>query len=148
MADPGTPTLISPSSGATVVGNVIVFEFTVPSDTDNNNLIFQIELDTNSTISTSSGDYKKAESRFAYDTKAYGKWEVKNAGGTYIAIPTGGVTSTYYGNDARVSLRSQDTSIFPDSETTWYWRIGVSDDMGLNPVYNQVIFGQAIFGAT
>jgi len=147
MADPGSPSLVSPSDGSRVVGNVIVFTFEVPTDSDNDILVFRIELDTNSSIDTESSDYMTAESRHAEDQKTYGHWEVKDGSGNWIDMPTGGVGSTYYGRQARVILRSQDTNVFPTRETSWYWRIGVGDGMSSAPVFNQVIFGQAIFGS-
>ena len=97
MANPTTPTLLTPSDESTVIGNVLVFTFTAPSDTDNDKLVFRVELDTVDPISSSNPNYKVYESRLSEDAKEHGTWEVDNGSGTYIAIPTGGMASTYYG---------------------------------------------------
>jgi hypothetical protein len=138
------PTLISPIESSLVYGTALTFVFSVPSDTSNKQLVFRLELDTNSTISSTNVHYKKVESRFAQDKKVNGKWEVKNGVGSYIAMPTGGVILDYYGNDAKVTIRKQDTIQFPDVETTWYWRISASN-MLLDSIYNIAVFGQSVF---
>ena len=147
MADPNAPTLSTPLDAAGIEGNVLVFVFTVPSDSDNDILVFQLEIDTNNPINTGSANYLQHESRLATDLQTNGKWEVKNAGGTYIALPTGGVDSTYYGRDAKVTIRLQDTSDYPNIDTTWYWRIGAGDGMSTSPVYNQAVYAQVIYGS-
>ena len=146
MANPTAPILVSPSDMTLVIGNHIVFVFVVPSDTDNDILVFRIELDTNNPPSSSSGSYKVNESRFSHNLKTNGNWQVKNSGGSYVQMPTGGVDSTYYGRDARVIIRKQDTPNFPDINGMWYWRISAGDGMLQAPIFNKVIFGQAIFG--
>lgn len=143
MADPNPPVLLTPHLKPGVVGNVLIFTFTVPSDPDNNKLIFRIEFDTESTIDPLHTNYKKNESRFPTDN---GTWEVKNALGTFIAMPTAGVGSTYYGNEARITLNKSYTINYPNIKTTWYWRISASDKMGPHAIFNQTIFGTAGFG--
>ena len=148
MASPGTPTLISPSNNSTVVGNVINFVFTVPSDADSDTLVFRLELDRVSPPTTSSSYYKICESRLAGDLKTNGNWQVKDSGGNYIQMPTAGITSSFYGREAKVSIRKQDTTCYPDSENVWYWRISAGDGMQHPVVFNRAIFAQAIFGVT
>jgi len=146
MANPTNPSLLTPVDTAIVVGNVLVFTFTAPSDTDNQKLVFRLELDTNNPIDSEGVNYKAFESRLSSNAKIHGTWEVDNGSGTFIAIPTGGMASTYYGNTARVKIRKQDVSSYPDIKTVWYWRIGASDAMIHPPVFNQVIFAQCRFG--
>jgi hypothetical protein len=146
MTTPGNPSLISPSNLTPVFGNIIVFSFTVPTDADNDKLVFRLEIDTNSPIDINSARYKFYESRFALDKRTYGKWQVKDSGGNWIDLPIGGVDSSFYGRDARIIIRKQEAETFPDVEGNWYWRISASDGMLRNPVYNRVVFGQAIFG--
>lgn len=146
MADPTSPSLLTPADEASVIGNVLVFTFTAPSDTDNDKLVYRVEMDTNDPINSGSGNYKLYESRLTVDQSSHGKWEVDNGTGTYIEIPTGGMASTYYGNTVRVTIRKQEVSSYPDIKTIWYWRIGASDAIVHPPVFNQVIFGQCRFG--
>jgi len=148
MATPGSPTLISPADQASVVGNVLQFVFTVPTDDDNNTLVFRIQLDTINPPSSSNPNYKVNESRYGADKKTHGKWEVKDGSGNYIDMPTGGVGSTYYGRDARVTIRKQDTVNYPDLLTDWYWRISASDQMISPVLYNIAVFGQSVFNVT
>ena len=144
MATPTSPVLLTPSNNATVHGNVLIFTFTVPTDTDNDGLVFRIELDTNSPINPLSSHYKVNESRFAMDLKTHGKWEVNNSS-VWEIIPTGGLSSDYYGKEAKITIRKQDTVNYPDISGYWYWQISASDNMITEPIYNQVIFGQCIF---
>jgi len=171
MAAPTSPVLVTPDDKASVVGNVIQFLFTVPSDTDNDLLVFRIELDTLNSFSPSNPNYKVSESRFAEDKKTNGHWQVKQhktfgensifgaevifGEGTvsacegvsnYIDIPPAGIGSSYYGKNARVILRQQDTSCFPTTESKWYWRISASDGLNSPALFNQFIFGQAVLG--
>lgn len=147
MADPNSPTLVSPGDGSDVIGNVIVFTFTVPSDSDNDKLVFRIELDTVNPPDSGNPNYKVAESRFAHDMETYGHWEVSDGASGFVDLPTAGIGSTYYGRQAKVTLRQQDTNVFPTSETTWYWRIGAGDGMSSSPVYNQCIYAQVSYGS-
>ena len=141
MADPNAPTLSTPIDGAGIEGNVLVFVFVVPTDSDNDKLVFHLEMDTNNPINTGSANYVSHESRLAADLQTNGKWEVKNAGGTYIALPTGGVDSTFYGRDAKVTIRYQDTTDYPWTDTTWYWRMSAGDGIATSPVYNHSFLG-------
>jgi len=147
MADPTSPTLLTPADSASIIGNVLVFTFTTPSDSDNDKLVYRVEMDTNAVINSGSANYKLYESRLTVNQSTHGKWEVDNGSGTYIEIPTGGMASTYYGNTARITVRKQEVSSYPDVNTTWYWRIGASDGMLDAPVFNQVCFGQCRFGS-
>jgi hypothetical protein len=144
MGTPGTPTLLTPLNASEIIGNALVFTFTIPLDPDNDKLVFRIELDTNNPISSSSTNYKKYESRFSNDKKTQGNWEIKD-GSNYITMPTGGASSTYYGNEARITILKQDAYDYPNVKTTWYWRISASDALLRLPIFNQVIFGQAVF---
>jgi hypothetical protein len=148
MANPSTPILIAPPNDSTVVGNVIVFSFTVPSDGDNDLLVFRVELDIINPPSAANPHYKVNESRFAGDLKTNGNWQVKDSGGNYIQIPTAGIGSSFYGRDARVSIRKQDTVNYPDIDSVWYWRISAGDGMSHPVVFNRAIFAQAVFGVT
>jgi len=142
MATPSSPTLITPANDAVVVGNVLVFVFSVPSDDDSDSLVFRLELDTVDPPSSSNTNYKINESRYSSNQKTHGKWEVKNGSGNYIVMPSGGVKSDYYGRDAKVTIRLRDTVNYPALNTDWYWRISASDAMMYPPVYNKVIYGR------
>lgn len=145
MADPTSPTLISPLNEAKVIGNVLEFHFNVPTDTDNDKLVFMVEMDTNSVINTESANYKKWESRLSTDNKVQGTWTVKN-GSTWETLPTGGVGSAYYSFEAKTIIVKQQVSSYPNTNTIWYFRVKCSDAALLNPVYNQVIAAQTIYG--
>jgi len=141
MADPTAPVLVTPEDYASVFGNVLVFVFTVPTDADNHDLVFRVELDTNSVINESSSDYKKYESRYF---KSNGLWEVKD-NGTYITMASGGISSSYYGADARCTLMKQrNVSTYPERNTRWYWKISASDNINC-AVFNKVVYAQAVF---
>jgi len=139
----GNITLTSPANNSLAVGNVIKFVFTVPSFSGT--LVFRIELDMKSEPISDSLRYKKNESRYSTDNKVYGKWEVKNGSGNWIEMTTAGLDTSFIGRDARVTLRKQDTTQYPDQDGTWYWKISAGNGMVNNGLYNQVIFGQAIF---
>ena len=124
----GDPTLIVPLNNADIIGNVLVFEFTVPEASSLNNLVFRLELDTVSTFN--SGNLKQYESKLSTDLKIHGTWEVKDSSDEYVSIPIGGIGPTFYNNDARVNVRLQDTTEgYPDLKTNWFWRISTSDDI-------------------
>jgi hypothetical protein len=146
MADPGIPTLLTPANEAVTIGNVLVFTFIVPTDTDNTGLVFRIELDKSNPPSSLNPNYKVNESRLALDKKSNGIWQVKNLGGTYIDMPTAGVLSDFYGRDARVIIRKQDTLNYPDSLGSWFWRISASDNITCSK-FNVAVFGQRMFCA-
>lgn len=145
MADPNVPILTTPQNNSLITGNVIVFTFDVPSDTDYDLLVFKIELDTVNPPSSSNPNYKYCESRLANDKKTQGKWEVKNVSNVYVDMPTGGVNSDFYGKSAKVTLRLQDTTCFPSGLSIWYWKISVGDGVVTVPVYNRAVFGQAVY---
>jgi len=145
MASPSAPTLLTPTNSAKVIGNILIFTFTVPTDTDNDKLVFKVEFDTNSVINPLSPNYKYNESRLSADQKVHGKWEAKNDSNVWVTLPTGGIDSTFYGNDARLTLRKQDCNGYPNSSEVWYWQMLCSDNMGQNPVFNQCIFAQVRF---
>ena len=147
MANPTNPTLLSPANQASVIGNVLVFTFTSPNDTDNDKLVYRIEIDTNNPIDSENINYNVYESRLSTDAKIHGSWEVDNGTGTYIAIPTGGMASTYYGNTVRVIIRKEYVASFLNINTTWYWNIGASDALIYPPVFNQVYLAQCRFGS-
>jgi hypothetical protein len=147
MAAPSNPILITPNDQTLLIGSALVFVFTVPFDDDNNLLVFKLELDTNNSISSSSLNYKMHESRLAVDKKINGRWEVQDGAGVYISMMSGGVGSSYYGRNAKVIIRKQDTAKFPNIETTWYWKISASDLLNVTPVFNRVVFGQGVFSS-
>jgi hypothetical protein len=144
MANPGSPTLVTPANEAFVVGNVLVFVFIVPSDDDNQRLVFRVEMDTVNPPSSSNINYKVNESRFANDNKTHGRWEVKDGSDMYVPMPTGGISSDYYGRDARVTIRKQDTLNYPNLLGNWYWRISASDSITC-ATFNRAVFGQKVF---
>jgi len=128
MADPTTPSLQTPADMAEVTGNVLEFVFTVPTDSDSDNLVFMLELDTNAIINDANPNYLFYESRLSTDQRIHGRWEVKDGGGDYIDIPTWGVDTEFYGRDARVTIRKEEvTQGYPTLNSTWYWRIAVGD---------------------
>lgn len=143
MADPTPPVLLTPYNRSHIVGNVLIFTFTVPTDADNSKLIFRIEFDTNSTINSSNPNYKVNESRFPNNN---GNWQVKNASNIFIQMPTAGVGSVYYGKEAKIILNQKYTNNYPNIDTKWYWRVSASDKMGPHAIFNQTIFATAGFG--
>ena len=144
MANPNPPVLLTPANSSKVIGNVLIFTFTIPTDSDNDKLVFRVEMDTNNPIDSGSLDYKKYESRLIANENQ-GRWEIKD-GSNYIPMPSGGVSSTYYGNEAKVYIRQQEVYSYPSLNGTWYWRVSASDNIGLHPLFNQAIFAQVIFG--
>lgn len=146
---PNDPSLQNPIDHSILVGSTLVFVFTIPTDIDNNKLVFNLELDTNSTIDFLSSNYKTIESRKSttLDLKTNGKWEVQNSVGAYIPLVQAGIGSEYYGRTAKVTMRKSDTTQFPDIETIWYWRIGASDSIVSKPYFNQVVFLQGVFSS-
>ena len=136
MADPGVPTLINPISGVQISDNTPTLSFTIPTDADNDNLVFQAELDTHNPIQTGSSDYLKYESRLGE-----GNFEYYN-GSSFVSMPTGGVDSSAYGQTAKVTVPVSDTL----RNDTWYWKISVSDSMGTVKYGTSSTFGCNIFG--
>jgi len=96
--------LVSPICG-TSEQSPVTFVWEVPIDTLGSAVHSRIELDTVNTFD--SGDLKVYESfrdsGFQYDN------------GGWISYPVTGVTSTYYGNQARIEI--------PLDTGTWYWRV-------------------------
>ena len=137
--------LVSPVNDANIVGNVLVFEFTIPTDSYNLKLVFRLALDRNNPPDPLSSHYKKHESRFSLDNKQNGIWSTWN-GSSWIQMPTGGVGSSFYGVNAKVEIRKQDTTNYPDVNLQpWYWEIS-SGEMPLHSIYNEATFGQNVFG--
>ena len=60
MALPGLPTLIEPQDSATIYDSQPSFVFTIPTDTDNNNLHFKLQIDIVNTFD--SGNLRAYES--------------------------------------------------------------------------------------
>ena len=145
MANPNSPILSNPRNRQPVTGNVITFTFDVPSDSDFDKLVFKLDIDTVDTFN--SVNLKTNESRLSADQKTNGKWEVYN-GSEFIIMPTGGIGSSYYGNEARLTIRKQDTDNFPWIDSTWYWKISAGDGMEYAPVFNQAIYAKVVFTST
>jgi len=141
---PNNPVLSTPVDQSYLFGTILTFVFTVPSDIDDNKLVFNLELDINNPINSSSSYYKTCQSRFNNGT-TNGKWEVQDGVGTYVTLPTGGIDSSYYGRTAKVTIKKQLTTQFPNIETIWYWRIGASDLLAGCQVFNRVVFAQGVF---
>ena len=137
------PVLNSPSNAATVIGNALVFTFTIPTDSNNSKLVFRVELDTINPPNYSDTNYIVYESRFS-DGGKNGTWQYQDSG-IWYTMPSGGLGSSYYGKTAKITVLKQNVVKYPSINTVWYWDIGASDNMGLNPVFNEVIFAQAIF---
>lgn len=97
------------------VGNAPYFYFTIPSDPDNNNLHFEIQVDF-------SGDFTSPILNKASKPDQAG-WEYYN-GSSWVAIPSGGVSSTYYGNQARYKVQPGDAL----SSGAYAFRIRARDD--------------------
>lgn len=96
--------LVSPLSG--VESSPITFVWTIPDNVDNKAVFFQIQVDNNSNFASPLHDKKSTvDSGFEY-------WN----GSSWVAVPTTGVTSTYYGNQARIQLT------FSVNEVV-YWRV-------------------------
>ena len=136
MANPTSPTLISPIGGVRITDNTPTLAFTIPTDADNDCLCFQVELDTAHPINPSSTDYKKYESRLSQAAWQY--WD----GAQYRDMPSAGVPSTYYGAEALVTVPN--TSRLRNG--MWYWQVSASDEMACVK-FNQGIFGEKKFCA-
>ena len=59
----GTSILQDPIESKIVYGNVLVFSFTIPTDTENKPLSFKLELDVVDPPVNSSGDYRDYRKR-------------------------------------------------------------------------------------
>jgi len=136
MANPGTPTLNSPISGVQISDNTPTLSFQIPSDSDNDDLVFQCELDTNSSINTGSSDYKKFESRYNGQDIDQGNWQY-DPGSGFESMPSGGIDSSAYTKTATMTVPASRSL----RNAIWYWRISVSDQL------STVLFGtSATFG--
>jgi len=152
MANPTAPVLQTPSDSVDIIGNVLVFTFTASSDTDNNLIVFRLELDTNNPINSLSPNYIKYESGvvgengfFLYgdleypgilnDTEyllnststggeSFDVWEFADTGDP---VPVEGIGPSDYGKTIRVKIRLQEVEDYPNLNTNWYWRISASD---------------------
>lgn len=136
MAVPGTPTLSSPIGGIMITDNTPTLNFVIPSDTDNDKLVFMIEVDTHNPIDPLSSDYLQMESR-----KGVGNWQYDSGSG-YVDIPASGVGPVAYEKSATVTI----PNIEKLRNAIWYWKISVSDQLKCG-VYNGAnsIFGQVRF---
>jgi hypothetical protein len=136
MANPGNPTLSSPIGGILITDNTPTLNFTIPSDTDNDKLVFMVEVDTHDPIDTMSSDYLQMESR-----KGVGSWQY-DPGTGYVDIPPSGVGPTAYNKSATVTIPGLDRL----RNAIWYWKISVSDQLKCG-VYNgsNSIFGQVLY---
>jgi hypothetical protein len=134
MANPSNPILNQPINAILIADNTPTLSFTIPSDADNNNLVFMIELDTQNPINPLSTDYKKFESRLDNDS-----WQYWN-GNNFATIPTGGINSSAYNQEGLFTVPASLRN------AVWYWKISTSDKAG--PAYfDQPYFEQAIFSA-
>jgi hypothetical protein len=97
-------TLVSPSNTGGSVSPV-VFVWEVPTDSVGRNVHTRIEIDTVDTFDSENLIVKKSyiDSGFEYYTDSW------------VEYPGAGVESTYYNNQARLSVSL--------SESTWYWRV-------------------------
>ena len=136
MADPTAPTLINPIGGEQISDSSPTMSFTIPTDSDNDNLVFQAEVDTNNPVQPASPNYLKYESRFLE-----GAWRYDNGSG-FVDIPAAGVGSAAYGNTATITIPQSDRL----NDGTWYWKISVSDQMGTVKFGTTATFGSNVFG--
>lgn len=81
-----------------------VFYFTIPSDSDEDSLGFRIQVDT-------TGDFTSPLLDKASSVSQTG-WEYNN-GVSWVSFPSGGVPSTYYGNQARYTVQTGDALTTP-----------------------------------
>ena len=119
MANPTNPSLNSPINGVLINDNTPSLSFLIPQDSDSNNLVFQIELDTNNPINPSSPDYRKYESRLGQ-----GSWSYWN-NSAMIELPTAGVYSEDYGKQAYFTVPSTESL----KNGIWYWKVSCSDQL-------------------
>lgn len=136
MANPGTPTLISPISGVQITDSTPTLSFTIPSDSDNDDLIFQVELDTHNPLQTASSDYLKLESRFGV-----GSWQYDTGSG-FNDVPTGGIGTTAYNKTGTVTVPVAEAL----RNDIWYWKISVSDQLTTGLFGTTSTFGCRKFG--
>ena len=136
MANPNAPVLNSPINLVRIADNTPSLSFVIPSDPDNDSLVFQVELDTNNPIYPSSTDYKKFESRLNE-----GVWQYWN-GNSYSDMPSAGVGASSYGSDALFTVPNVNRL----RNAIWYWKVSVSDQLSCC-TFNNGIFGEKKFCA-
>jgi hypothetical protein len=134
MANPTIPVLNSPISGVRITDNTPSLSFVIPSDSNNDNLVFQIEFDTNNVIDVNSSDYKIFESRLSQ-----GDWKYWN-GSSFVDMSSAGVSFEFYGNDVIFTI----PNINRLRNAIWYWRVSVSDNLTCC-VFNNGVFSQNKF---
>lgn len=103
----GAPTWVSPANGSTMSATPTLV-FTIPTGPAGN-YHFHIQLDTANTFDT--GNLRNVKTNISTTG-----WEYFN-GSTWTAFPSGGVASTYSGNEARYTVQSG------LSNATWYRRV-------------------------
>lgn len=170
MANPTIPTILDPTSGEKLYGNVLVITFTVPDDLDGDPIAFKVEIDKNNPPNSQSVNYRVFESRFAdFRNSGHGTWQLQDSNGDWFQMNSGGVTNyediqlneavntlngTFYRfwtqnlssyDNARVVLTEAHANNYINENGKYYYKIWVTDDMSFDPVFNQVIFGQAAF---
>ena len=134
--------LVTPIDNYLMVGNDLQFVFNIP--TGSGKFIFQIEFDTVESIDSAHSDYRHYESREASTiTDNQGVWEYYN-GTAWVRLATGGVNSSYAGNQARVTLWQQHSNNFLDKDINWYWKVSAATN-AVHSIYNIAVFGQFIY---
>jgi hypothetical protein len=132
MSAPSSPVLNQPINEILIVDNTPVLSFTIPTDSDSDNLVFQIELDTQNPVIPSSLDYRKFESR-----NLEGVWQYWS-GSNFVDMPRVGVSSAFYNNECLftvpIALRN----------AIWYWKVSASDNLVCSK-FNQGYFNQKRF---
>lgn len=102
------PTWVSPADG-TLISTTPTLVFTIPAGGPAGNYHFHIQLDTANTFNT--GNLRDVKTNISQTG-----WEY-NDGAQWQPFPSGGVASTYAGNQARYTVQS------PLSSATWYRRV-------------------------
>jgi len=117
MSNPSNPIANQPIGGITITDNTPTLSFTIPTDADNDKLVFEIELDTQNPINVASTDYRIYESR-----KQEGIWRYWN-GSNFENLPAIGIGSTAYNQEC---LFTVPTGL---RNAIWYWKVSVSDKL-------------------
>ena len=134
MTSPANPILNQPIGGIIVLENTPSLSFTIPTDINNDKLVFEVELDTQNPINPASSDYKKYESR-----KQQGSWIYWN-GTSFLQVPSTGVDSTAYNNECIFTVPAT------LKNGIWFWKVSVSDNVKCTK-FNQGYFEQKRFCA-
>jgi len=137
MATPSAPVLVRPTSGVKINDNTPTLVFNVPTDADNDNLVFEVEMDTATPINPSSTDYRKFESR-----SGEGVWQYWN-GSTYVEMPSAGMPSSFYGSEAIFTV----SNVSRLRNAFWYWQVRVSDQLDCGKFGTASTFAQKKFCA-